>query len=195
MADRVPTLDVVPVLATVHDDHATLLDLLPSEWEVLAAIDGIERPARNRGLARTQRIRCGESRLRLAVDRRGRARSSRHERTDADGVPLAADPESTLAAARRALAAGVPEEALRGARQIIGLDPSCVEARLLAARALRRLRRFGDAAEEIRRALDLAPDHPGLCLEQGFAALSRGDFHGRRDELGALPPARAGQHA
>jgi cytochrome c-type biogenesis protein CcmH/NrfG len=47
---------------------------------------------------------------------------------------------------------------------------------LLAARALRRLQRFGDAAEELRRASDLAPDHPGIRLEQGLAAVSKGDF-------------------
>ncbi len=48
IADRVPSLEAVPVLAPVRDEHAGSLDLLPSEWEVLAMIDG----ARNlRGIA------------------------------------------------------------------------------------------------------------------------------------------------
>ena len=40
IADRVPNLGVVPVLAPVTEDHETRLDLLPHEWEVLTMIDG-----------------------------------------------------------------------------------------------------------------------------------------------------------
>ena len=40
IADRVPSLEAVPVLAPVTNEHAGSLDLLPSEWEVLAMIDG-----------------------------------------------------------------------------------------------------------------------------------------------------------
>jgi hypothetical protein len=40
IAHRIPHVGVVPVLATPDDDHASSLELLPREWEVLAAIDG-----------------------------------------------------------------------------------------------------------------------------------------------------------
>ena len=40
IADRVPSLEAVPVLAPVKDEQGASLDLLPSEWEVLAMIDG-----------------------------------------------------------------------------------------------------------------------------------------------------------
>lgn len=40
IADRVPNLSVVPDLAPGDADHPALLDLLPHEWKVLAAIDG-----------------------------------------------------------------------------------------------------------------------------------------------------------
>ena len=40
LADRIPHMRVVPVLAEVADDHETQLDLLPHEWEVLSLIDG-----------------------------------------------------------------------------------------------------------------------------------------------------------
>lgn len=175
MADRLPTLDVVPLLATAEDDHATRLDLLPSEWEVLAAIDG---SSDLRGIAGT----LGRSEFDVAKVVYGLLSTGvvALDRAAADstptGDPIAVDPASALAAARQALVDGLPEEALRGARQVIGIQPTCVEARVLAARSLRRLRRFGDAAEEVRRALDISPEHPELCLEQGFAALSRGDF-------------------
>ena len=41
IADKVPHLLVVPVLAEAAPDHETQLDLLPHEWEVLSMIDGV----------------------------------------------------------------------------------------------------------------------------------------------------------
>src|SRR5436190_5982076 len=41
IADKVPSLSVVPTFAPVEDEsHASRLDLLPHEWEVLTMIDG-----------------------------------------------------------------------------------------------------------------------------------------------------------
>jgi Flp pilus assembly protein TadD len=40
IADKVPSLGVVPALATMSEAHESQLDLLPSEWEVLSMIDG-----------------------------------------------------------------------------------------------------------------------------------------------------------
>jgi hypothetical protein len=40
IADKVPHLAVVPVLADVASEHESQLDLLPHEWEVLSLIDG-----------------------------------------------------------------------------------------------------------------------------------------------------------
>jgi uncharacterized protein DUF4388 len=40
IADKVPSLAVIPVLAPVSEEHETQLDLLPHEWEVLTMIDG-----------------------------------------------------------------------------------------------------------------------------------------------------------
>lgn len=40
IADKVPSLAVVPVLAPLVDEHESRLDLLPNEWEVLTMIDG-----------------------------------------------------------------------------------------------------------------------------------------------------------
>ena len=40
IADKIPHLLVVPVLAEAPSDHETQLDLLPHEWEVLSMIDG-----------------------------------------------------------------------------------------------------------------------------------------------------------
>ena len=40
IADRVPSLACVPMIAPVSEDTAPRMDLLPNEWEVLAMIDG-----------------------------------------------------------------------------------------------------------------------------------------------------------
>jgi hypothetical protein len=40
IADRVPNLSMVPYLTPPDEEHPALLDLLPTEWQVLALIDG-----------------------------------------------------------------------------------------------------------------------------------------------------------
>ena len=40
IADKIPHMRVVPVLAEVEEGHESQLDLLPHEWEVLSLIDG-----------------------------------------------------------------------------------------------------------------------------------------------------------
>jgi tetratricopeptide (TPR) repeat protein len=176
MADKLPTLDVVPVLASVQDDHATLLDLLPSEWEVLAAIDGqhdLRGMAGSLGRSEFDVAKVVYGLLTTGVVALDQRAGNGHAPT---GTIASADLDQTLHAAREALAAGAPEGALRAARQLAAVYPTCLEGRLIAARALRRLKRFGDAAEELRRAAEISPDDPLLRLEQGFSALSRGDF-------------------
>jgi Flp pilus assembly protein TadD len=86
------------------------------------------------------------------------------------------DVDKSLEAARSALASGRAEEALTSARSVIGVRPESTEARLVAARALRRLKRLGEAAEELRHAAEISPDHPDIHLELGYAALDKGDF-------------------
>ena len=41
IADRVPNLSMVPYLTPPDEEHPPLLDLLPTEWQVLALIDGV----------------------------------------------------------------------------------------------------------------------------------------------------------
>ncbi|MFI5230900.1 MAG: DUF4388 domain-containing protein [Gemmatimonadales bacterium] len=56
ISDRVPSLLAIPRLASLKDDqHAPMLDLLPSEWEVLTMIDGsLDLRAIASQLARTE---------------------------------------------------------------------------------------------------------------------------------------------
>jgi Flp pilus assembly protein TadD len=86
------------------------------------------------------------------------------------------DPRAYLEAARTALVEGRAEEALSAARSAIGSAPKNAEARLTAARALRRLRRVAEASDELRRAAELDPGHPDIQLELGYAAVCQGDL-------------------
>jgi hypothetical protein len=176
IADKVPHLGVIPALAPVDDDHPTLLDLLPSEWEVLAAIDGSsDLRAISQTLARSEfeiakvvygMLTTGVIELRLP---------SRVSRSAA--LPFVDAGPHVLRAAE-SLAAGRFEDALAAARLAIAADPTNPEARLVAARALTRLRRFQDAAEELRRGAQADPRNADVQFELGFAAARSGDFDG-----------------
>jgi tetratricopeptide (TPR) repeat protein len=84
--------------------------------------------------------------------------------------------EPALERARSALAGRRPEEALSNARAALAVDPASTEARLLAARALNRLARYGDAVDELRRAVQGDPLTPAVHLDLGFAAVRVADF-------------------
>jgi tetratricopeptide (TPR) repeat protein len=176
IADKVPNLAVIPILATVDDKgHAPQLDLLPNEWEVLAIIDGMNDL---RGIAAT----LGRSEFDVAkvvygllttgvIDLKPVATPAVSSVAIKNG-----DPRVYLEAARTSLAAGRAEEALSAARSAIGAAPKNAEARLTAARALRRLRRVAEASDELRRAAELDPGHPDIQLELGYAAVCQGDL-------------------
>ena len=176
IADKVPHLGVIPSLASVHEDHPTLLDLLPNEWEVLTAIDGATDL---RGIASA----LARSEFDIAKIAYGLVSTGVIDlRVPERNTPLANaalpmdDVVPHLTAATEALAAGRVEDALASARRAIGADPSHAEARLLAARALLRLGRFADSAEELRRAAQSDALNPEIQYELGYASARRGDF-------------------
>jgi Domain of unknown function (DUF4388)/Tetratricopeptide repeat len=176
IADKVPNLAVIPILATVdHNGHAPQLDLLPNEWEVLAIIDGVNDL---RGIAAT----LGRSEFDVAKVVYGLLTTGVIELKPMATPAVSSvaikngDPREYLEAARTSLAAGRAEEALSAARSAIGAAPKNAEARLTAARALRRLRRVAEASDELRRAAELDPGHPDIQLELGYAAVCQGDL-------------------
>jgi tetratricopeptide (TPR) repeat protein len=173
IADKVPHLSVVPMLAPVEDDRASVLDLLPHEWEVLMMIDASRDL---RGIAAA----LGRSEFEIAKIAYGLVSTGVVEliqdqpaRTSAEAA-LGAEP--ALERARSALAGRRAEEALSNARAALAADPASTEARLLAARALNRLARYGDAVDELRRAVQSDPLTPTVHLDLGFAAVRVGDF-------------------
>jgi tetratricopeptide (TPR) repeat protein len=178
IADKVPSLSVVPVLAPVEDDRASVLDLLPHEWEVLMMIDGTRDL---RGIAAS----LGRSEFEIAKIAYGLVS------TGVVGLQTPTRPTPTsftaihgsgaaLERARAALSAGRADEALTAARAAASADPASADAHRLAARALGLLNRPTDAVDSLRRAVQADPLTPGIHLDLGFAAVRVGDFANAR---------------
>jgi Tfp pilus assembly protein PilF len=175
IADKVPHLGVIPVLASVNDDHPTLLDLLPNEWEVLTIIDG-------RGDLRAIANSLGRSEFDIAKIAYGLVTTGVvelriPEKGTPNGTVAIEDAAPHVARAAQALAKGELDDALTAARLGISADPGNASARLAAGRALLRLGRSADALDELRRALRGDPLDPGVYLELGYALVRRGELH------------------
>ena len=168
IAHKIPHLGVVPVLAPIDEDHPSLLDLLPSEWEMLAMIDG---HTDLRGIA----LRLGRSEFDVAKVAYGLLSTGvialRATEKPAVVEPLAGDdPAPHVDRARQALRDGRLDEALGAATAATRAAPTRADAQLLLARALMRLEREADAMEALRRAAQLEPRNPEVLLALGAAA-------------------------
>jgi Tfp pilus assembly protein PilF len=178
IADKVPSLSVIPTLAPVEDDRASVLDLLPHEWEVLMAIDGSRDL---RGIAGT----LGRSEFEIAKIAYGLVSTGVVELRAADrnshpNLAAIRGTETAIEHAWACVAAGKPEEALSAARVALGVDATSSEAHRVAARALGLLKRHADAVEVLRRAVQADPLTPAVHLDLGFAAVRVGDFGNAR---------------
>ena len=178
IADKVPSLSAVPELAPVEDDRASVLDLLPHEWEVLMMIDATTDL---RGIAGS----LGRSEFEIAKIAYGLVSTGvvvlrQPERPSMPNLPAIRGNESAIERAWAAVAAGKPEEALAAARAALALDAASSEAHRVAARALMQLKRYPDAVEVLRRAVQADPLTPVVHLDLGFAAVRVGDFGNAR---------------
>ena len=167
IAHKIPHLAVVPVLAPIDEDHPSLLDLLPNEWEMLGMIDG---QADLRGIA----LKLGRSEFDVAKIAYGLLSTGiiqvRAAETTAVVEPLAGDdPGPHLEQARVALREGRLDDALTAAMTATRAAPTRADAQLLVARAFMRLDREGEALDALRRATQLEPRNPEVLLALGAA--------------------------
>jgi tetratricopeptide (TPR) repeat protein len=178
IADKVPSLTVVPSLAVTDEGRDSTVDLLPHEWEVLMTIDGAQDL---RAIAAT----LGRSEFEVAkivygLVSTGVVALTQPDRATPRSVGAVKGVTTALERARASLSAGRFEEALSAARSALGADPASAEGHRMAARALARLGRHGDAVEELRRAVQVDPLTPDVHLDLGFAAVRVGDFTNAR---------------
>jgi tetratricopeptide (TPR) repeat protein len=180
IADKVPSLSVVPTLAPVEEERASVLDLLPHEWQVLMMIDG-ERDLR--GIAAS----LGSSEFEIAKIAYGLVSTGVillrvPERASTHSVQALSESIEAISNAQAALDGGRHEDALREARVAVA-GVGSTAARLLVAKALLRLARHQDAVEELRRTVQADPLTADVHRELGFAAIRVGDFANARASL------------
>ena len=172
IADVVPDIGMVPVYADVDAGRPSRLELLPSEWEILVAVDGTAD-------VRAVAAHLGRSDFDVAkviygLVSTGVLTLTRSAAVRGGSDPAAEDdPVMLLADAREALHDGRSGDALRLAEKAAERSPQHVDALVDVARALVSLNRTGDAHAALQRALALDPQSvPALLLAAQLGAKS-----------------------
>jgi tetratricopeptide (TPR) repeat protein len=168
IAHKIPNLAIVPILAPIDEDHPSLLDLLPNEWEMLGMIDG---QTDLRGISN----RLGRSEFDVAKIAYGLLSTGiiQVRAVEAPTIvePLAGDdPGPHVERARTALRDGRLDDALAAAMCATRAAPTRGDVQLLVARALMRMEREPEALDALRRASQLEPRNPEVLLALGAAA-------------------------
>ena len=178
LESKVPHMGVVAALVNEPSDD-TMLDLHPSEWEVLAEIDG-RRPLK--AIAQT----LGRSEFDVAKIAYGLASTGvieiREEPMEAGAVqPWERPLREGLSEAQMFIADGHPDRARRLLDDLARAHPDRSEVHLALSEALRRLGRWGEATVSLGRAAALDPLNAQVHYHLGFAAAHTGDFHRASD--------------
>jgi Domain of unknown function (DUF4388)/Tetratricopeptide repeat len=170
---KVPHMGVIPALTSDAGGGPTL-DLHPSEWEVLAEIDG----------ARTLKeiaANLGRSDFEVAKIVYGLVTTGIVEILEerpAAPAPGADRPlRDALGEAKLAISDGHADKARRILDDLSRAHPDRPEVFLLLAQAQRRLGRWGEAVLALGRAAALDPLAADTHYHLGFAAARTGDFH------------------
>ncbi len=170
---RIPHLGVIPALAPADALHPAALELLPHEWEVLAAIDG---EADLRAVA----ANLGRSDFEVAKIAFGLVSTGIVVVREPAEAPTAGSEPAELATllndAREALREARADEALALGATAVSVAPHDPEARLLLARALFQLDREMEGEEELRRSLELDGRNPHALMEAARLSARRGEL-------------------
>jgi hypothetical protein len=167
IAHKIPHLAVVPILAPIDEDHPSLLDLLPNEWEMLGMIDG---QTDLRGIAlRLGRSEFDVAKIAYGLLSTGVIQIRAIEKSAVVETLAGDDPGPHLEQARVALREGRLDDALTAAMPATRAAPTRADAQLLVARAFMRLDREAEALDALRRAAQLEPRNPEVLLALGAA--------------------------
>ena len=158
---KIPHLDVIPALSAAEEASEGLLDLLPSEWEVLAAIDG-ERTVRAIA-AMLGRSEFEVAKTIFGLSTAGGVMIQERRRPKAGELARVQDIEELTGRVERALAAGDVAAARAAADAAVEKNPHDAPLHLLLGRVALEAGREAEAEEHLRRALKLdamlAPAH------------------------------------
>ena len=174
--NRISHVGVVPSLAPPPEGGGGELDLLPSEWEVLALIDG-DRSVR--GIA----TELGRSDFEVAKTLFGLESAGvivlvdpGTNRRARGGASAAGEVTELVARAERALVAKDLDAARAAAEQASATQPHDATIHLLLGRIHLAQGHASTAADELRRAVRLDPLLPGAHRLLGFALVAMGRF-------------------
>lgn len=174
---KIPHMGVVPALVSESTEGPTL-DLHPSEWEVLAEIDGQRTlkeisGALGRGEFDVAKIVYGMVTTGIV--------EILEERPPETAVPMERPLRDALGEARLALSDGHPDRARRLLDDLSRAHPDRPEVWLMLAEAHRKLGRWGEAVIALTRAAALDPLAATTHYHLGFAAARTGEFHRAQD--------------
>ncbi|HEX5724043.1 MAG TPA: DUF4388 domain-containing protein [Longimicrobiaceae bacterium] len=174
LESKIPNMGVVPALVADAADGPTL-DLHPTEWEVLAEIDGT-RPLKAIAVA------LGRSEFDVAKIAFGLVATGvvaiQEDRPREAAAPVADRPlRDALGEARLAMSDGHADRARRILDDLARAHPDRAEVYVLLAEAQRRLGRWAEAVLSLGRAASLDPLAAPVHYHLGFAAARTGDFH------------------
>jgi tetratricopeptide (TPR) repeat protein len=176
---KIPHMGVIPVFVADSSDGPTL-DLHPSEWEVLAEIDGTRT-------LKTIAAQLGRADFDVAKIAYGLVSTGvvdiRDEPAEAPttATPMERPLRDALGEAQLSLADGAPDRARRLLDDLARAHPDQPEVYLLLAEAQQRLGRWGEAVIALGRAAALDPLAGTVHYQMGFAAAHTGDLHRARD--------------
>jgi tetratricopeptide (TPR) repeat protein len=168
---RIPHLGVVPRINPAEDGAGAPLDLVPFEWEVLAAVDG-QRSVRELADA------VGRSDFDVARTIYGLASAGIVVLEDVEPAPLRAPgtPASAAALVEEHLAMGDLESARAAAEEAIAAAPERPEGWAALGRALLGMRRYEEAEDALSQALHRDPVRPAPRRLLALAQAAQGRF-------------------
>jgi tetratricopeptide (TPR) repeat protein len=178
LESKVPHMGVIPALVPDTPD-GTMLDLHPSEWEVLAEIDG-ERTLKEISAA----IGRGEfevAKIVYGLVTAGIVEILEERADEPAGAPMERPLRDALGEAKLALSDGHADRARRTLDELSHAHADHPEVWLLLAQAQRKLGRWGEVVASLARAAALDPLSAMTHYELGFAAAHTGDMHRARD--------------
>jgi tetratricopeptide (TPR) repeat protein len=174
---KIPHMGVIPALVQ-DSSESPALDLHPSEWEVLAEIDGL-RTLKEIATA------LGRSEFTVAKIVYGLVTTGvveiLEERAEGPAAPMERPLRDALGEARLALADGQADRARRILDDLSRGHPDRPEVWLALAEAQRRLGRWGEAVSALARSAAIDPLAAATHYYLGFAAAHTGDFHRARE--------------
>ena len=177
LENRIPNMAVIPALVMDTADSPTL-DLHPSEWEVLAEIDG-QRTLKEIATG------LGRSEFTIAKIVYGLVTTGvveiLEERAVESAAPMERPLRDALGEAKLAISDGHADRARRILDDLSRGHPDRPEVWLALAQAQRRLGRWGEAVVALARAAALDPLAAPTHYYLGFASAHTGDFHRARE--------------